>query len=79
MSARVALSLELLGALHARWVALLEAMTAADYARSIVHPESGPQPLDRFLQLYAWHGHHHLAHVGLVANPSGEPSVPAAG
>ena len=68
---RVALSLDLLGALHARWVALLEAMGDEDFARIIVHPESGPQPLDRFLQLYAWHGRHHLAHVLLVSDPIG--------
>lgn len=70
-TARVALSLDLLGALHARWVTLLEAMGDEDFARIIVHPESGPQPLDRFLQLYAWHGRHHLAHVLLVADPLG--------
>lgn len=70
-TARVALSLDLLGALHGRWVALLEAMSADDFARPIVHPESGTQPLDRFLQLYAWHGRHHLAHVQLVGDPTG--------
>lgn len=70
-TARVALSLDLLGALHARWVALLEAMSTDDFRRQIVHPESGAQPLDRFLQLYAWHGRHHLAHVQLVADPTG--------
>ncbi len=71
-NARVALSLDLLGALHARWVTLLEAMTADDFARPIEHPESGRQPLDRFLQLYAWHGRHHLAHINLVADPTGK-------
>ncbi len=70
-SGRVALSLDLLTALHARWVGLLEAMADADFGRVIVHPVSGPQPLDRFLQLYAWHGRHHLAHVLLVADPLG--------
>lgn len=72
---RVALSLDLLSTLHARWVALLEALSADDLARVIVHPVSGAQPLARFLQLYAWHGRHHLAHVRLVADPTGETAA----
>jgi len=68
--APVALSLDLLSSLHARWVVLLEAMSPGDFARDIVHPVSGRQPLERFLQLYAWHGRHHTAHVELVASPS---------
>jgi uncharacterized damage-inducible protein DinB len=77
-TARVAISLDLLSALHARWVALLKRMTEDDFARRIVHPESGEQPLDRFLQLYAWHGRHHLAHIHLVADPTGEQAARAA-
>lgn len=65
--ARVAISLDLLSALHGRWVELLDSMSEQDYARQIVHPASGSQPLDRYLQMYAWHGRHHLAHVELVA------------
>lgn len=61
--APVELSLSLLEALHARWVMLLEAMGTDDFARRLIHPESGPQTLDRVLQLYAWHGRHHLAHI----------------
>lgn len=72
LGARVAVSLDLLSALHGRWVALLERMTADDFARRIVHPDSGEQPLDRFLQLYAWHGRHHLGHIKLVADPTGK-------
>jgi hypothetical protein len=60
----VAVSLRLLEALHARWVAVYRAMTAADFARSFVHPELGAQlSLDWLLQQYAWHSHHHLAHI----------------
>jgi hypothetical protein len=62
----VTTSLDLLDALHARWVALLETMTPADFARPLVHPEQGPVTLDRFLQMYAWHGPHHTAHVHIV-------------
>jgi uncharacterized damage-inducible protein DinB len=56
-------SLTLLEALHARWVTLLEVMTPEDFGRPLVHPVNGPMTLDRMLQLYAWHGHHHVAHV----------------
>jgi uncharacterized damage-inducible protein DinB len=56
-------SLALLDALHARWVTLLDVMTPEEFGRPLVHPDSGPMTLDRMLQLYAWHGRHHVAHV----------------
>lgn len=56
-------SLALLDALHRRWVVLLESLSPEDFARPLVHPESGPMTLDRLLQLYAWHGRHHVAHI----------------
>jgi uncharacterized damage-inducible protein DinB len=56
-------SLALLDALHERWGILLEVMTDADFRRPLVHPQSGPMTLDRMLQLYAWHGPHHVAHI----------------
>lgn len=56
-------SLDLLTALHLRWVDLLRAMTAEDFARTLHHPESGVLRLDTVLALYAWHGPHHVAHV----------------
>lgn len=56
-------SLEMLEALHRRWVSLLSAMSEADFARSLVHPESGPTNLNRLLAVYAWHGPHHVAHI----------------
>ena len=62
----IAVSLTLLDALHTRWVAVLEAMKAEEFGRPLVHPVNGPMTLDRLLQLYAWHGRHHTAHVMLV-------------
>ena len=62
----VDVSLALLDALHRRWVVLLRAMRDSDFRREIVHPESGRQPLDRMLQMYAWHGRHHAAHIASV-------------
>lgn len=60
----VDVSLTLLTALHTRWVALLRAMSPADFARAFVHPEMGRTlTLDQTLALYAWHGRHHTAHI----------------
>lgn len=59
-------SLALVEALHARWITLLDAMTAADFQRPLIHPEQGPMTLDMLLQLYAWHGPHHIGHIELV-------------
>ncbi|HET7584411.1 MAG TPA: putative metal-dependent hydrolase [Gemmatimonadaceae bacterium] len=56
-------SLQLLDGLHQRWVALLRSMDAADFARTISHPEMGDVSLDDLLALYAWHGKHHAAHI----------------
>ena len=56
-------SLALLDAQHSRWVALLKSMTAEDFLRPLQHPEHGKMTLDWMLQLYAWHGRHHAAHV----------------
>jgi uncharacterized damage-inducible protein DinB len=61
----VAESLALLDALHARWVYMLRAMSAGDFARTLIHPErpDAPMTLDVMLALYAWHGRHHAAQV----------------
>jgi uncharacterized damage-inducible protein DinB len=61
--APIATSLTLLEALHERWGILLDVMTDADFRRPLIHPDSGPMTLDRLLQLYAWHGPHHVAHI----------------
>jgi hypothetical protein len=60
----VAVSLGLIDGIHARWTAVYRGMTAADFERSFVHPGLGDQfTLDWHLQNYAWHSHHHLAHI----------------
>lgn len=59
-------SLDLLRALHARWVVLLRSMPVEDFARTFEHPENGPMRLDISTALYSWHGRHHLAHISSV-------------
>jgi hypothetical protein len=60
------LSIQILDGLHQRWHAMLLAMKAGDFSRAAVHPDHGPRTLDWFLQLYAWHGRHHIGHVKLT-------------
>lgn len=59
----IGVSLDLLDALHRRWTFLLRAMSDADFARTLTHPQRGIVTLDATLQLYAWHGRHHLAQI----------------
>lgn len=56
-------SLDLLDALHRRWTFLLRSLSAADFERTLEHPLRGKMTLGATLQLYAWHGRHHLAHI----------------
>ena len=57
-------SLTLLDALHGRWAMLCSAVAAEHFARSFFHPESGEQvTIDAYLQSYAWHSRHHVAHI----------------
>ena len=56
-------SLTLIDGLHARWVALLEAMTEDDFEKGFIHPQQGRQKLATTLALYDWHSRHHTAHI----------------
>jgi hypothetical protein len=67
-TAPVALSLDLLDALHRRWCAFLRTLPDSQFQKTYRHPELGVVPLDTALALYAWHGKHHIAHVQLVAS-----------
>ena len=70
-TAPVEVSLKLLEALHARWVIFLRNLTEEDFSRTIHHPESGEVSLETNLQMYAWHGKHHLAHITGLAEREG--------
>jgi uncharacterized damage-inducible protein DinB len=62
-SGPVSMSLDLLAALHRRWVAFLRALPESEFQKAYVHPELGRVTLDEAIALYAWHGRHHAAHV----------------
>jgi hypothetical protein len=56
-------SLVLLEALHRRWALLLRSLDEQQFHRTFRHPELGEVALEASLQLYAWHGRHHVAHI----------------
>jgi len=63
-SAPILVSLDLLDALHRRWVSVLKNMTKEQWNRTFYHPENKRENrLDEVLAMYAWHGRHHLAHI----------------
>ena len=70
-STPIATSLALLDAVHDRWIRILRAMSASDFARTLNHPENGLMNLDQMLALYEWHGKHHVAHVTNLRSRNG--------
>jgi uncharacterized damage-inducible protein DinB len=56
-------STQILESLHVRWVILLRSLSPSDFSRTFRHPEHGVRNVDWILQLYAWHGRHHVAHI----------------
>lgn len=67
----VDVSLNLLDAIHARWVILMQSMTPADFARSFREPDGQVVTLDRALQFNAWHGKHHTAQITKLRDRKG--------
>ena len=59
----VDVSLQMIDAIHTRWLSLLHSMTDDDFQREFVHPETGNWTLEKVLALYAWHSRHHTAHI----------------
>ena len=59
-------SLDLIDALHGRWVSTLRALSGEDFLRTYIHSELGTVFLYAALGQYAWHGRHHTAHIQLA-------------
>ncbi len=63
-TAPVNISLDLLEALHQRWVMMLKNLSKEDLKKTFVHPVSGfAYTLEMAITLYAWHGKHHVAQI----------------
>jgi hypothetical protein len=62
-------SLRILAGLHTRWVRLLRALPANDFARTYYHPEYNRTiSLNTALEMYAWHGKHHSGQIEWLKN-----------
>lgn len=61
--APISLSLDLLDAVHGRWIWFLRSLKPEDFQRTFRHPEIGIVSLDKNVALYAWHGPHHVAQI----------------
>lgn len=60
----IQLSLALLAAHHAKWVALLRTVAWPDFGRQFYHPDNQNHVrLDVLVAAYAWHGEHHAMHI----------------
>src|SRR5687768_14557469 len=70
-TAPIDMSLQLLEALHIRWVVVLRSLTSADFQRAVVHPQWGTISNGKLLQLYEWHGRHHVAHITTLRERNG--------
>ena len=57
-------SLNLLTALHSKWVKLLQSLSYEELNREFIHPEQNRRiSLKENIGLYAWHSNHHLEHI----------------
>lgn len=64
-----AISVHMLKAIHAKWVALVSRLKPDDFNRNFLHPETKKHvSLARQMATYAWHGEHHLAHINIIAS-----------
>jgi hypothetical protein len=62
------ISLNLLKALHEKWVLLLKSLAAEDLQREYIHPETKKHVrLATIVAMYAWHSDHHLGHLKIIA------------
>jgi hypothetical protein len=60
---RIEMSVDLLDALHRRWVAFLRAIPEAQLQKTFTHPEWKSVTVDESIAMYAWHCRHHTAHI----------------
>lgn len=64
-------SLAIIEAVHARLVRLVRTLAPVQFARTMLHPDWGEISVDDLLELCAWHGKHHTAHLTEIVRRSG--------
>lgn len=63
----VNISVTLLYALHKRWYVFLKSLKDEDWQRKVYHPVYKKElTLWYYLQVYAWHGRHHVAQINYL-------------
>ncbi len=68
-TAPIHLSLNLITALHAKWVFFLKGLSEENLQKVFIHPEGNIEiTLAEDIGIYAWHGNHHLAHLKIIAD-----------
>ncbi len=61
-------SLQIVDAVHHRWVRILKAMSVEDFQKTYHHPDQQSDvSLSNALGMYDWHSRHHLAHITELA------------
>lgn len=66
-SGPIAMSMDLLDALHRRWVAFLRGLPESEWRKTFSHPEWGTVSVEESLGMYAWHCRHHTGHIRIGA------------
>lgn len=61
----IEVSTKLLEGLHKRWVILLRSLSSSGLDRKLIHPDIGQLTIKKLIDLYAWHGNHHLVQITL--------------
>lgn len=64
-------SLAIVDAVHARFVHLLNLLAPDQFGRTMQHPVWGVIPLDELVEICAWHGRHHTAHICALRTRNG--------
>ena len=59
----VELSTKILEGLHKRWIILLRSLSSSGLDGELIHPDIGLLTIKKLIDLYAWHGNHHLAQI----------------
>ncbi|OLS33970.1 YfiT family bacillithiol transferase [Bacillus sp. MRMR6] len=59
----IEISLELLEAVHKRWIVILRQLQPAALEKTFIHPDAGVTKISMYIGMYAWHGQHHIAHI----------------
>jgi hypothetical protein len=67
----VDVSLQLMEAIHSRWVSILITLSPTELEKTFYHPESGENSIASMIALYAWHSRHHIAHITSLRNRLG--------